>query len=574
MAKVHWDEWKYHIMVLAFVFLVFFYGIGRIYGFSMLPDEFGYWASAAKVAGYDWSAISSLGSYYSFGYSLILIPILILFPDAVSAYRAAVFVNVWLLLLTFVILQKVLRRLEPQLDNKMKILIAGMTICYPPWLFYMGTTLTEILLVFSFTLICYLMLRYLEDDRIGNLLLLFAATTYLYTVHMRTVGIVAAVILTVLIRALLSGEKTRKKIIRMLVLSAIVVAGIIITSVLKSMTKAGVYTQAQDSLLAVNDYAGQWGKVKSLFTRNGFCELIVSFFGKIFYLGMASFGLFYYGIWYLIQKVLDKKGKKYIRFFSFFSLMAVLGQILVCAVYTKGYGRIDALLYGRYDENILPIVMVSGCVMLYKMKRPGMAVAGAVVSGIPIVMLLQYVIEKYQMTNLHGGYFISGMSYLLSYIEFKPENYFPKAYMFAAVICLILYGIFMMIRKNPANVRMLGAFLGLECLLGISLSEQYTLIYNQTTYANIRLAEQLGEMCEEPERRLVSYGNQGDDVVISTIQFVLRDTGIEIVPEGQTGLLAERDLVLVSGMHGEDVLLDALYEEQEACGSFRLYYNE
>ena len=64
--------------VIFIAFLVCFYGycISRAYGFIFFPDEFGYWAHAAKAAGYDWSEMVSLGSYYSYGYSLILFPIL------------------------------------------------------------------------------------------------------------------------------------------------------------------------------------------------------------------------------------------------------------------------------------------------------------------------------------------------------------------------------------------------------------------------------------------------------------------------------------------------------------------
>ena len=36
---------------------------------SLFPDEFGYWAPAAEMLGWDWSESVSLGSYYSFGYS-------------------------------------------------------------------------------------------------------------------------------------------------------------------------------------------------------------------------------------------------------------------------------------------------------------------------------------------------------------------------------------------------------------------------------------------------------------------------------------------------------------------------
>ena len=57
------------------------------------PDEFGYWASAANWIGYDWSGLTALNSYYSFGYSLLLVPVLKICSGAVMAYRTAVALN-------------------------------------------------------------------------------------------------------------------------------------------------------------------------------------------------------------------------------------------------------------------------------------------------------------------------------------------------------------------------------------------------------------------------------------------------------------------------------------------------
>ncbi len=84
---------QYLLLFVVLIFSIYQYSVHRLYGFSVYPDEFGYWASAAQWIGYDWSDVASLGYYYSFGYSLLLAPILMLFHDSIKAYRAAVFVN-------------------------------------------------------------------------------------------------------------------------------------------------------------------------------------------------------------------------------------------------------------------------------------------------------------------------------------------------------------------------------------------------------------------------------------------------------------------------------------------------
>ena len=87
---------RYWLLFILLIFSTFQFHIYKICGFSIYPDEFGYWASAAQTLGYDWSATAALGSYYSFGYGMILTPILWLFRNGRLAYQAAVAVNMLL----------------------------------------------------------------------------------------------------------------------------------------------------------------------------------------------------------------------------------------------------------------------------------------------------------------------------------------------------------------------------------------------------------------------------------------------------------------------------------------------
>ena len=139
-------------LIAFFLFLIAFYGynIQRIYGFIFFPDEFGYWSYAAKALGYDWSDIVSLGSYYSYGYSLILFPILKICNDGVTAYRAAVTVNFALLGVDALILNKLLSKIIQNDSNLAEVihkesvpLLVGIAVFYPPNLFYAKTSMVE-----------------------------------------------------------------------------------------------------------------------------------------------------------------------------------------------------------------------------------------------------------------------------------------------------------------------------------------------------------------------------------------------------------------------------------------------
>ena len=108
---------QYFVLFSILILSVCMYGICSIVGFSYYPDEFGYWSSAAANIGYDWSEVASLGSYYSFGYSLILTPILYFFRGGLAAYRAAVVVNMLLHAGSVWLLGGIARRLCPKAKN-------------------------------------------------------------------------------------------------------------------------------------------------------------------------------------------------------------------------------------------------------------------------------------------------------------------------------------------------------------------------------------------------------------------------------------------------------------------------
>ena len=65
----------YSVYILLILFGVYAYGIKKICCFTLFPDEFGYWASAANMAGYDWGGGTALGFFYFFGGGFLVFPV-------------------------------------------------------------------------------------------------------------------------------------------------------------------------------------------------------------------------------------------------------------------------------------------------------------------------------------------------------------------------------------------------------------------------------------------------------------------------------------------------------------------
>lgn len=183
------SNWKisksavYLLFIILLCFCLCQYGLQRLFGFSLFPDEFGYWAPAAEMLGWDWSESVSLGSYYSFGYSLILTPVLYFVKDSITAYRTAVVLNMILMCVGLCLLYSLMRMLFSGIDKERAVLISGIAVLYPPWIFYMQMTMTEALLLFLYILICWLLIRFLENPRALTAVFLVLALVYIYFVQ-------------------------------------------------------------------------------------------------------------------------------------------------------------------------------------------------------------------------------------------------------------------------------------------------------------------------------------------------------------------------------------------------------
>ena len=565
------------ILYLVILFCIFMYGIGRIYGFVFYPDEFGYWASAAQMAGYDWSNVASLGSYYSFGYSLILLPVLKLIPDSVTAYRTAIGINVVMLSIVMIMLYDIAGRLAPDFSKQIRIMFAAIAAFYPTWLFYMQTTLCEITVLFTFVLSAWILIRYLEKPDTGKLILFMFSLIYLYMTHMRNIGVLAAAVITMLI--MMVRERTDRK--RLVIFFLILAVGALAATGGKMIIQHTVYGNADKGNIALNDYAGQIAKVLSLLTVSGLTDFVVSFTGKIYYLGAASYGLFYFGSCYLMKRVLRtlKRERSRLFYFHLFVLLSAVLEILVEAVYKKGYDKIDSIMYGRYAEHMLPVLMIYGLIGIWKLAERDRRLLCRIL--LSIIMLngfltgvIVYVIRFHDLYNIHGGYFIAGLSYLMRFIPFNRDSYFQMIFypvVFLTVLICVL--ILISVRRHELTLLMMTIFIVMEVATGISLNEQYTYSFNSSSYGNEQMAITLQEM--QKGRTVVSVGNDGEDAFISSIQFILRGCRITLVSEEQMETLKADDLVILSYEHKEcRPALSLIYSHCMAMGSFWLYYND
>ena len=576
MVKKWCTQNKESLFVVILLLCFCGYNISRSYGFVLFPDEFGYWAYASMLTGYDWSDIVSLGSYYSYGYSLILFPIFVLCKNAVIAYRMAIAVNFILLGVCFFIWKKLIEKLFEHIGEKRKTFYAAIAVFYPSWLFYGRITLAEIVIVTLYAAICLLLYDYLEYNRMSTLIILVLALVYIHFVHMRTIAVLIACVITLVIYYAMKKNRI-KQCITFLGLIAII---FLLGYGLKEWITGNIYA-ASDSV-NVNDYAGQKGKIAYIFTEEGVRNLIVSVAGKVLYLGIASFGLAYFGMWNVVKKVIEGvktwKEKKELttdKWFCLFVLLATAGAVMVNAIYTIHPGRVDALTYGRYHEYIMPILIVLGLIEISENSKVYCKLVAFLTAEGVMTALVTWSLVTYGQTNIHG-YMMVGMSYLHQQNNFEPIHFFWQTFGIGAVLTCIVTLVLVWIKRHKGMEICLILLVALEMLLAVHAGKLYIDDSSLGAYRDTKIVQRIERLQEEQDREIYYLLTDKDYALISILQFMMQDEDIHIISkeEMKTQKLQEEDLLVSDYRNPLSEILQEQYDSFMVNGHFVLFYNE
>jgi len=351
----------------------------KLYGMTLFPDEYGYWSQAAKMAGYDWSAVSAQQEYYSFGYSVLLAPVLKLFSPPVLRYQAVIVIQFLGMSLSGFLLFKIFSGNKDEKSaeyRKRTAVLSGTVMFYAAYVVYAQMTMAETALTLLFLWIAYFMKGYLKNPTWFKAVWLCFLSIWLYTVHMRTVGVAFVCFFMILTGLLFQREAKGKKILRLF--GIVLLFGVLFWGTFLYKNSYTDWLTAGGELYTneVNDYGGQLGKIKYLFSLKGLWDFIVSFTGKLFYEFSASFGIFFWGIvstgrgvWKSLKMIKNHKKPTGEMLFFVFLFLAALAMFGVSALACIHGGRADGIIYGRYHEFILPCFLFLGLKEMFRTKN-------------------------------------------------------------------------------------------------------------------------------------------------------------------------------------------------------------
>lgn len=542
-----------------------------------MPDEFGYWSSAARAVGYDWSPVASLGSYYSFGYSFLLVPILKLFQNGVAAYRAAVFFNVLLMCAGVVLMQEILKRMFPEMDKVKRALISGVAVLYPSWIFYMQMTMTEALLMFLFVLITWLFICLIQKTKVTIAAALAVALIYIYCVHMRTVGVLIACVITLFLW-MVSEHPNFKTVITFW---GVLLCFLLLAAVMKQNTITEVFANADIRVLMGNDYGSQWGKLRQIFTAHGIGQFAREVMAKVFYLGLASFGIFYWGIGFTVKKVVSLAKKLFrkekgngVEWTALFLLLSITGEILIGSIFMFKSKLIDTLIYGRYDEFVSPVFILIG---IAAMSRSKWLFRGTLLMGTGTGLFIPVIINLIEKRNLEGirGYMVAGISYLLREDELNVYLFFRDTWILCFGVMILCAFLVWLSGKNKNAPWILSGIIVIEIAAGLQISSHYIYPVNNSNFMDLSIAEEIEDKGRPGNS--VLYLDEGKPEYIDFIQMQLGKKTIEVIGKEQLALMEGEAENLFLITHKDTFYrnkLENVFDNCLAANTFYLFYND
>lgn len=350
------------------IFLCVVWNIRELNIIHVLNDEYGYWASAAFFSGKDWSAVTANSNYYSYGYGLLLSIIMRLFQRPEMMIKGAVVLNGIFLVIAYFLTSYCAKKLFPNIKAPWIWITSLVVTLYSNNIVQSQMSWPENLLYLLFWISITLIITLYEKATVWKSVALALCDVYLYMVHQRSIAVVAACGILIIVMFLLRDIKLK----HVLYFIGAFIILLLIHSFIKNLVIDALFQNSD--IIATNDYSGQYGKIIDIFTTpDGFLRAVTGLIGKLFYLGAATLGIAGLGFYYTVRKcVADcraKAEKKKLYFLiALFVLLSTVFALGINTIFMVNGERLDCVIYGRYTEYIIGPLLMYGFLNLFTMR--------------------------------------------------------------------------------------------------------------------------------------------------------------------------------------------------------------
>ena len=328
-----------------------------VHGF-MLSDTTGYLANARWLAGKAASTWQGPTSFYHPAWSLLVAPLYLVFDLARDVQLGALVLNA-VLAAAIVPTAYAMARRAFRLPDRVALIGALLAATYPSVLLLAGYEWGEALYQLLFVLFVLAVARANERPTIGNTIAVGAIAAAMNATHPRGLGMIAVAGVWLLVlawrhRVALAG------IVTLVVLFAA-------TRVLDHLLLDAIYSSRSAGV-----EGDVLGRLTDIHLLRGAAKASV---GQLWYLTVATLGLVPLGVLWLAT------AKRIPRTVGWVTIAGVAATLGASALEMSDGYRIDHMVYGRYMEGVVPVLLVAGAAAVVAWRSLLPRLLAAVVVG-------------------------------------------------------------------------------------------------------------------------------------------------------------------------------------------------
>lgn len=553
----------------ALILVIYGINIKNIYTVWQIGDEAGYLMNAAFLTNHDWSSIYNVIPYYGYGYSLLLIPLFILFGTGIEIIQGAVFINILCITITYFIQIVVMKIITK--DTRVHILaLISFTTCFYPYIVGQAfQVIAESFLIMLFWTSILLLCKAVEKQNIYIYILYSFFLAYMFFVHARAIMVIAAAFITLLICVFLKKIKLRHSIVFICTFFLFFIIGSSIKKYIINSVYTGVTTKGELENRNIITITYILDRIKWLFNYKNIQMYIHGFFAKLFYALVSTSAMIAFGIIFLYKKFINKNNELncmqlssmlYI-FFSFFLMF-----LASCVNGTGISENFTYFFYGRYFEyTMLPLIFFGIYTYVsYRLnaKEIGIIILLCLISGI----MSSNIITVLDSNEIHiDVYRIAGFSYGI-----KVNNNF-ESLIFYLTLLIILVTVSAFLLHSVLKLKTVIILLVLIYFFNINTACIDTInTTNRNSIMDLEIAEYINNIEVNDyvyfiDEEFRYYG------FYSRMQVLMPRVQMKVIQMDQLKLLNPDSLVITYKDTSSDTLLSNLNEPLLTGSIFNLY---
>lgn len=534
------------ICLLGIIFIINIRDIRELTSPCILFDEVGYWSSAALFTGNDWSEVmSTMTTYYAYGYGLVLSLILLITNSQTMAYQIAIVMNAVMICLSFLMNYYLLLKICNPKNKKIAMFVSFATQFYISVAFNSQIAWTEILLMFLFNLLIVVLYKTVVKNSFFFNIILAILGIYLFMVHMRTLGVLICLIAFRIFLFLIRKEK--KKFIVCFFIT--LVFGLVlhyfmynyVTDNIWNNFSAEIENLSQD--VRGNNFSGQLGKIAFFFSFSGICTFLFLLVGRVFYLGISTFGLAFEGLYCIVKDIKNAVQKREYNeegaLISFFILITLVLTWCISSLFMIFRGRLDLIVYSRYTDWIIQPVLAFGWMHFLEKTCDNKFFKRYIYFTI-FLLIYSLLFQKYADIYAGQAYFGSCAPY--GFFFYRNGNVSTWIYYMAIYSCIIIGGYLFVKYFNKKSI-----------LIIFTIYICFSWVY----LASYSLKPEYENACRQEVRKISDYISSEDQIyyviaegtreqqLIGAIQFCLKDRTIQCISDEEKNGLTD-GIVIIS----------------------------